>query len=487
MATVSFIKETKQSISAMRNLMVYCVQEKKVFDPESRQRLVSGVNCDGENAFVEFMATKETYRKTDGINFYQYVQSFSPRENISAEEAHQIGLEFAEKAWPGHEVLVATHCDAPHPHSHFVINSVSFETGYKLRQHPNTLKTLRELSDGICQAYGLSVLKPYEKDGTRLSTREYRAAKKKQSWKFKLMAEINSAMNKSGTPEEFIRQLQGRGYDVLWTPQRKYITFTCPGGMKCRDIKLHDEKYRKENLENEFRIREQITKEFGIGYADGDQRRGGGELGADPIPARGLRDPGGIQGRNAGAASGISGIPTDVIPADRIVSDADRIDGSRYADPKDRNGLYEQNRSIGEDGEPRDCPADAGEHPTGWERSREIFLGTLRRVRRQNQQAGRNSRPHAPKNTAHHDRSVSLHCAPLHPDLHGLLAFGQLINDDSEDEEERHRRIEAEEAGSNLGAAIGLAAGLISAALDDETDDLPAELEAEQNEMKMNF
>ncbi len=126
MATVTFIKETKQSPSAMRGLINYCVQDKKANDEESGRRFVSGVGCNGEDAFREFTATKLAYKKTDGINFYQYIQSFSPRENIDYETAHAIALEFAEKAWAGHEVLVTTHVDTAHIHSHFVINSVSF-------------------------------------------------------------------------------------------------------------------------------------------------------------------------------------------------------------------------------------------------------------------------------------------------------------------------------------------------------------------------
>ena len=159
MATVTYIREKRQSFSAMRGVIGYCSQEMKTVD-ENGHRYLSGVNCTGENALQEFLLTKQSYGKTDGINFYQYVQSFSPEEGITHAQAHEIALEFAAKAWPGHEVLVATHCDTNHPHSHFVINSVSFETGYKLRQHPNTVKQLRALSDEICAAHGFSVLKP---------------------------------------------------------------------------------------------------------------------------------------------------------------------------------------------------------------------------------------------------------------------------------------------------------------------------------------
>ena len=120
MATVNYIRESKQTISAMKGLINYCVQDSKVKDKNSGHRYVSGINCNGENAFNEFMTTKYAYKKVDGFNFYQYVQSFSPRENVTPEQVHKIGLEFAEKAWPGHEVLVATHLDAKHLHNHFV-------------------------------------------------------------------------------------------------------------------------------------------------------------------------------------------------------------------------------------------------------------------------------------------------------------------------------------------------------------------------------
>lgn len=182
MAAVTYIKESKQSISTMKGVIDYCCQEKKVYDNESGRWLVSGVNCNGENAFTEFMATKSAYKKLDGINFYQYVQSFSPNEKgVAPQKAHEIALKFAEKAWKGHEVMVTTHCDADHIHSQFVINSVSFENGYKLRQNPNTLIELRKLSDEICSEYGLSTLNPYSKGGAKLGTREYRSANKGQS------------------------------------------------------------------------------------------------------------------------------------------------------------------------------------------------------------------------------------------------------------------------------------------------------------------
>ena len=256
MATVIFIKESRQNPSAMRAVINYCQQEYKTFDRRSKRQLVSGINCDGANSFREFMATKKVYGKADGIFFYQYAQSFSPTEKLTPEQAHEISMEFAEKAWPGQEVLVATHCDASHIHTHFVINSVSFESGKKLRQSPSTLRQLRALSDEICLAHGLSVLTPYENGGRRISNREYRARMRGNSWKQKLAEDIDKSMEYSGSRDEFVRAMSILGYRMTWTDERKYLTFHCPNGRSCRDKSLHDEKYLKKNIENELDFRE---------------------------------------------------------------------------------------------------------------------------------------------------------------------------------------------------------------------------------------
>lgn len=128
-------------------------------DIQSGRRIVRGINCNGENAFREFMTTKAAYDKMEGTYYYHYVQSFSYKEGITHDKAHEIAREFAAEAWPGHEILVATHLDTKNPHSHFVINSVSFENGYNLRQDTHTLEHLREKSDRICMSHGYSIIK----------------------------------------------------------------------------------------------------------------------------------------------------------------------------------------------------------------------------------------------------------------------------------------------------------------------------------------
>ena len=403
MATVSFIPESHQSISAMKAMIEYCLQQKKVADEDSGRRLVSGVNCNGENAFTEFMATKTAHHKKGGMNFYHYVQSFSPNENISAEQVNKIGLEFAEKAWPGHEVLVTTHTDVAHLHNHFVINSVHYENGRKLRQSPGTLTKLRSLSDGICQQHGLSVLEPYKKDGANISSREYRAAAKGDSWKFKLMSDIDFVMNRSGSRADFMREMQRLGYKVTWTDERKYITFTCPNGMKCRDIRLHDEKYLKEGLEYEFTIRKQHTAELGNGYAEEEKRTDTVRAGTDPVSASGVCDPDRTAQAGEQAAGGRSGISAEAVSDDRTAGDGGGAERSLHQYTEYRGGVYGKDGAGSGDGEPQNGGTDAEPRRTGWEESRAVYFELLRNSFQEYRDAGQHDRETAPKNIENYD------------------------------------------------------------------------------------
>ncbi len=256
MATVTFIRYARQSAGTLSGVSGYISQKGKTVW-ENGQQLVSGQNCTPQLAAQEFRATRDACRKDSPIWFYHYVQSFHPDEPVTGPEAHQAAKEFAERAWPDSEVLIATHIDADHVHTHFLVNAVCFQTGKMLRQRPNTLNRLRKLSDEICTQHHLSVLPPQPAAAhPGMTAREYRAAAKGQSWKFRLMNTIDQCMRCAGTKEEFTALMRSEGYGVRWTNDRKNITYTTPDGLRCRDDRLHQKKYLKEAMECEFRIRE---------------------------------------------------------------------------------------------------------------------------------------------------------------------------------------------------------------------------------------
>lgn len=233
-------------------------------------KLITGINCCAETAFSEFTATKARYKKNDQVQFYHYTQSFKVGLDISPQQAHEIALEFAKKNYPDFEVLVATHTDAPHLHSHIIINSVSFEHGKKLHQPPNTLRILRQSSDEICMAHGFEVLPTYTFGRSKTPSRaQRRAMERGESWKDKLQQAIDFAMTKSHDKEDFIFNMERQGYFVKWTDSRKTITYTCPNGKPCRDDRLFGGKFSKINMELEFDYRSQkkeIKSETGWEY-----------------------------------------------------------------------------------------------------------------------------------------------------------------------------------------------------------------------------
>ena len=211
MATINFISSKSQSRGSLGRVIKYVEQDEKTL-MKNGIKLVSGQACFPQLAFREFNATREAHRKTSPVWFYHYTQSFHPKEKVTPELAHRIAKEFAEQAWPENEVLIATHIDAAHIHSHFIVNAVCHESGKMLRQGPNTLQQLRDLSDQLCLKFDLSVLpKNHKRKGREPDRREYRAAVKGQSWKLRLMNTIDDGMRYAGDREEFIRLMQSEG------------------------------------------------------------------------------------------------------------------------------------------------------------------------------------------------------------------------------------------------------------------------------------
>ena len=346
MATVTFIRYKSQSAGALHGVAGYVSQKQKT-EQEDGWQLVKGQNCTPQLAAQEFIATRQMHRKDSPVWFYHYVQSFSPDEEITGVLAHQVAQEFAEQAWPDSEVLIATHTDAEHIHTHFIVNSVCYETGKMLRQGPSTLKNLRALSDELCMKYGFSVLeKQQPKKAKGMSSREYRSAAKGESWKFRLMNTIDQCMRYASTKEEFIALMKSEGYEVRWTDSRKNITYTTPKGMKCRDDRLHDGKYTKEVMEHEFRIRAALAhggieaEERSAEYDTAELSQQGGVAGTAPLAGQAGAAHSGSHSPSAGGFQ-----PEEAVPHPGA-------DGGTGAG----------------------CGGDTGDTATGWEAEREAFF-----------------------------------------------------------------------------------------------------------------
>ena len=344
-AIVHFVnyKKGTQSRGCMKSVMRYVAQKNKTL--WDSQYLISCIGCQPETAFDEFLSTKLLHHKDGGVMFYHMVQSFPKGADIDPRTAHEAARRLAGY-FEGCEVLVCTHVDREHIHSHCIINSVNFETGKKVHMADEQIQELRVHNDQVCEELGLPKFQRDEHRQSRgMSNAEYYTAVKGESWKFELMRVIDECMRYAGNREEFLVLLRSEGYDATWTDSRKNITYVTPDGRKCRDSKLHMEKYLKENMEAEFGYRTEndntrnvdaAQKADGRGTTAGTQRDGhGAEL------ERAARNAGQAVSAADAVGHGPENAPDEAGSTERFDRDAD-----------EHRGIFE----------------------TGWESERKVFF-----------------------------------------------------------------------------------------------------------------
>ena len=467
MAIVHFVnyKRGTQSRAAMRGVMLYVMQEKKTM--WEGEPLVSGINCQPQSVYDDFLNTKLLYHKDGGVMFYHMVQSFPKGAAVDPRQAHEAARRLAEY-FNDCEVLVCTHVDREHIHSHCIINSVNFDTGKKLHMAKEQLQELMRRNDAICQEMGLPVFEPTAQQARGMSGAEYHTALRGQSWKLRLMNTIDACMKYAADKDAFVSLMESEGCAVRWESGRKYITYTTPDGLKCRDSKLHEEKYCKEAMEHEFRIRAELVKrklrrateiDGGIETDESAEQRTAGCATANPAhcdpvrPAAGDEQADGAGRRNKLGTGGNSESTARTEAVHRPDAGAE---------------------VSGRDAEIADGDEQAA--GTGWEPEREVFL-QMDSVAAGFQPVGGHQVDHAGADPWHGGtgrvvwRGGDLRPVPLMPAVAGLAATRTLLDED-EDAEEKRRRIEAKIAAENFGAVVGLAAGAALAVkekLDEQT------------------
>lgn len=478
MAIVHFVnyKRGTQSRAAMRGVMLYVMQEKKTM--WEGEPLVSGINCQPQSVYDDFLNTKLLYHKDGGVMFYHMVQSFPKGAAVDPRQAHEAARRLAEY-FNDCEVLVCTHVDREHIHSHCIINSVNFDTGKKLHMAKEQLQELMRRNDAICQEMGLPVFEPTAQQARGMSGAEYHTALRGQSWKLRLMNTIDACMKYAADKDAFVSLMESEGCAVRWESGRKYITYTTPDGLKCRDSKLHEEKYCKEAMEHEFRIRAELVKrklrrateiDGGIETDESAEQRTAGCATANPAhcdpvrPAAGDEQADGAGRRNKLGTGGNS----ESTARTEAVHRPDAGAAVAHGDAEIADG-------------------DEQVAGTGWESEREVFL-QMDSVAAGFQPAGGSQVDHAGADPWHSGtgglvwRGGDPRPVPLIPAVAGLAAAGTLMDED-EDAEGKRRRMEAKIAAENFGAAVGFAAGA-ALAIKEKLDEHAAR-EEQQHEQTM--
>lgn len=219
-------------------------------NPEKTEQhfFTSVLNCEScETAYAEMQATKRRFGKLGGVVGYHFIQSFAPGE-VTPEQAHRIGVEFAERLFgKRYEAVIGTHLDKAHLHNHVVVNSVSFVDGKKYHSSPGSYYfEVRSASDILCRENDLSVIAP---QGKGKHYAEWKAENTgKPTIRSIIRADIDRLIGEAYTYETFLMLLRREGYVVRNRPDHKYVTVLPPGGKRAIRLDSLGDGYTEQDI-----------------------------------------------------------------------------------------------------------------------------------------------------------------------------------------------------------------------------------------------
>lgn len=284
MAILKAVNPKKAKARLISNIVCYVLQDKK-----TEKILTYGKDIDVAACARQMNETKKFWGKTGGREYYHFVQSFPPNEKITPEKALELAKEFLEKTrnFDGYEVLLATHKDKKHIHTHFIVNSVSLKDGKKFQYTRKDLESWKNLQDKINQKHGFqkAVEKGFTQDGER---RSETVANNRATFELLKKAELQKGIKsyvmncalavcknskKAKSKEEFCELMKNDGFKTKWEESRKNVVFTDikreeqgEARKSVRLSKLFDyyniEQFNKEKLLDEFTRNSERTREF---------------------------------------------------------------------------------------------------------------------------------------------------------------------------------------------------------------------------------
>ena len=189
--------------------------------------LISSYGCSPETAAFDFKFALSKTSQSDPNKAYHLIQSFLPGE-VSYKEAHQIGVELADKLLEGkYSYVVTTHIDKGHVHNHIIFCAADNINHEKYHDCKKTYYNIRSLSDDLCREHELSIITPGEKRGK--TYKEWQAGRSGSAWKEQLKSDIDEAIKNAATYEDCIELIRAKGYEVkgedFGEKAHKFISF----------------------------------------------------------------------------------------------------------------------------------------------------------------------------------------------------------------------------------------------------------------------
>ena len=176
--------------------------------------LTAHFNCDPGREYREMMKTKLETGRLDKRQCYHIIQSFKPGE-ITPELALEIAKAFAQEHLDGFEVVIGTHVDRHHIHSHIVFNSVNADTGEKYHSTQQSYyQQIRAISDRLCREHGLSVIVQGAPARSVSYIEWLRQSKGQPTFRSMLEADLRTAIQDANDLGHFFLLIEHMGYEI---------------------------------------------------------------------------------------------------------------------------------------------------------------------------------------------------------------------------------------------------------------------------------
>ena len=174
--------------------------------------LVGGINCLPDTAFEQMEETKNIFHKTGKRQGYHVIISFSPEEEVTAEQAMYVLEHFAKDVLGNdYEAVYAVHTDREHMHGHLIWNSVSMTTGKKYNSPKGNWKNhLQPITNKYCDELGLSIMPAeYSRNAKNISRDKW---EKEMSMKDIILRDAKMCAYAAGNVEHFKYLMKRLGY-----------------------------------------------------------------------------------------------------------------------------------------------------------------------------------------------------------------------------------------------------------------------------------
>lgn len=250
------------------NIFSYEVQGEEVF-----KRLVSGYDLtdssDKETVYDDFILTKMSadslngnerlsdLKNPDRVLAHHLIQSFSPDDNLTPEQIHEIGRKTVLELTGGnHQFIIATHMDKGHIHNHIIFNTTNSTTLKKFEWKKGTKQSLSKISDKHSELAGAKIIEPKMNN----SYTKYSAWKESNNFRQTIKSKLDYLLKNSVDLYDFNEK--AKALDLEIDISGKYTTYKLKGSNQKRGVR--DRTLSKNGKYNIDQIEERLKNNIAV-------------------------------------------------------------------------------------------------------------------------------------------------------------------------------------------------------------------------------